>query len=253
MKNRLQWDRQLYRKKHNTKRFRFFNIIVEQSDIHIGVTPSLYSEEIKNTALNEIKKTRKLLGVYFKQFPDFLTALEPIQCIKNDPSEIKKMKKASLKASVGPMATVAGLTAEIVGKKLFSKYSPEEIVVENGGDIWLKVKESVAVEIFAGESPLSSKLKLKIPPEKTPLGICTSSATVGHSLSMGKADAAVISCSDISLADAFATSVCNMVKKPEDIEQAKNYIGQHKEILSAVIIIGDKIFVSGSFDILPVT
>jgi uncharacterized protein len=240
-----------YREKHNQERFRFFNAKVHESDLHVGIDPSVYSFDVESTAQNEIMRIRKVLESCFSRFPEFLTSLKPLNHDMEDPFEIRDMKKAALKAGVGPMAGVAGLISELVGRKLLSKYFPKEIIVENGGDIWTKVKEPLFVEIFAGDSPLSGKLMLKIPPEKTPVGICTSSGTVGHSFSFGKADAVVISCQDASLADALATAVCNIVKTEDDIEKAGAYMSGFKEILSAVIIIGDKVYVSGSFDIMP--
>ena len=251
MKNNAKWINRFYREKHNKERFHFFNAVVYESNLHIGMDPGSYSIEAENTAVNEIKRIRKVLESYFARFPDFLTSLEPLSPDMDDTFEVRDMKKATFKAGVGPMASVAGLTSELVGRKLLAKYYPKEVIVENGGDIWAKTKEPLFVEIFAGDSPLSRKLMIKIPPEKTPVGICTSSGTVGHSLSFGKADAVVISCHDTALADAFATAVCNLVKTPDDIKKAGEYMSRFKEILSAVIIIGDKVYASGSFDILP--
>lgn len=251
MKNSIKWTNRIYREKHNQERFRFFNTTVHESDLHIGIDPAVYSVDVENTAQNEVKRIRKVLESYFSRFPEFLTSLKPLNHDMEDSFEIRDMKKAALKAGVGPMAAVAGLTSELAGRKLLAKYYPKEIIVENGGDIWAKIKEPLFVEIFAGESPLSGKIMLKIPPEKTPLGICTSSGTVGHSFSFGKADAVVISCHDASLADALATAVCNIMKTENDIEKAGNYMSGFREILSAVIIIGDKVYVSGSFDIHP--
>jgi uncharacterized protein len=242
-----------YREKHNQERFRFFNSIVQESDLHIGIDPGSYSAEVEETAMSEIRRIRKVLESYFSRFPEFLTSLKPLERDMEDPFEIRNMKNAATKACVGPMAAVAGLTSEIVGRKLLAKYFPGEIIVENGGDLWVKVKEPLFVEIYAGNSPLSGKLMLKVPPEKTPVGICTSSGTVGHSLSFGKADAVVISCKDTSLADALATAVCNMIKTSEDIEKAGRFMSQFSEILSAVIMIEDKVYASGCFEVLPVS
>ena len=252
MKEGRKKQHRTYREKHNKERFRFFNSIVQESDLHIGIDPGVYSAEVEETALSEIRRIRKVLSSYFARFPDFLTSLKPVERDMEDPFEIREMKKAAIKAAVGPMAAVAGLTSEVTGRKLSAKYFPQEIIVENGGDIWVKVKEPLFVEIYAGDSPLSGRLMLKVPPEKTPVGICTSSGTVGHSFSFGKADAVVISCCDTALADALATSVCNIIKTPDDLEKAGRFMAQFTEILSAVIIIEDRVYASGCFEVLPV-
>ena len=88
------------------------------------------------------------------------------------------------------MASVAGAVAEFVGYDLLIQ--TENLIIENGGDIFLKSKNKLRVSIYAGESALSYKVNLLVKPEETPLGICTSSATVGPSLSFGKADAVCV-------------------------------------------------------------
>lgn len=150
---------------------------------------------------------------------------------------------------MGPMAAVAGAIAEYVGKGLL--LHTDEVVVENGGDIFLRTKTPATVAIFAGESPLSLRVGLRTEPENTPLGICTSSGTVGHSLSMGKADAVCAVSESCSLADAAATSVGNHVKSHADIGQAIHFGKSIPGIMGLVIIIGDKIGMWGKLEIIP--
>ena len=69
-------------------------------------------------------------------------------------------------------------------------FSPE-IIIENGGDIYLRSFKDKIIGIYAGSSPLTGRFGLEIAGADTPLGICTSSGTVGHSLSHGKVDAAI--------------------------------------------------------------
>lgn len=146
------------------------------------------------------------------------------------------MLEAGRKANVGPMAAVAGAIAEYVGKELL-EFSPE-IIVENGGDIFLKVLRKRIVGIYAGDSPLTGKVGLEINPQETPLGVCTSSGTVGHSLSFGKADAVVVIATSATLADAAATAICNRVSQPEDIHSAIEFGKQISSLKGIVIIIG---------------
>lgn len=241
-----------YRSVHNTERFRFFNVTVFESDLHIGVDVASFDPSLTEFVTCEIERIRETLNKYNRLNGTFFSSLKPLALDDSAETEIISMLNAGLLANVGPMAAVAGITSETVGKKVLENFSIKEIVVENGGDIWASVKEPIIVEILAGNSHLSGKLALKIPQNKTPLGICTSSGTVGHSLSFGKADAVVICAHDAAIADAFATAVCNIVKTGFDIDKALEFTSQFKEILSTVIVINDKIAVSGEFEIVPV-
>ena len=143
---------------------------------------------------------------------------------------------------------MAGLFAREVGNEIIKNFSVDELVIENGGDIYVLLKNKMVLSVFAGESPLSERIGLVIPAEKSKLGICTSAGTVGPSLSFGKADAVVVICEDILLADAFATAFGNKVKSPNDVEKVINQSEKYPEILSMLIICEDKIGVRGDFE-----
>jgi hypothetical protein len=147
------------------------------------------------------------------------------------------------------MAAVAGAFAEFVGRDLL-KYSTE-IIVENGGDIFLKTTKSRLVGVYAGEdSPLTGKVALKIEPADTPLGICTSSGTVGHSLSFGKSDAVIVLSPSAALADAAATAIGNLVKTETDIQKALDYARGVTGLVGAAVIINDKMGVWGKINLI---
>ncbi len=80
-----------------------------------------------------------------------------------------------------------------------------EAIVENGGDIWIASPSAVTVGLYAGEHPLSGRLALRIPPERLPVSVCSSSGRFGHSLSFGDCDLATVVARDGALADAAAT------------------------------------------------
>ena len=137
------------------------------------------------------------------------------------PAIIREMAEAGIAASVGPMAAIAGTIARRVTEDLLS-YS-EEIIVENGGDIYIAGKRDRKVAIFAGKSILSGRLAINLSPSSLPIAIATSSGTVGPSLSFGRADAAIILSSSGALADAVATATGNIVKTSDDFEKAINF------------------------------
>jgi ApbE superfamily uncharacterized protein (UPF0280 family) len=215
-----------------------FNVTIKETDLYIRATTNL-----EKKAQCSAFKYREQLEQYIAKNPDFQTSLKPLPLPTNAPRIIKDMLEAGEKANVGPMAAVAGAIAKYVGRELL-EFTPE-IIVENGGDIFLKTTQKRVVGIYAGNSPLTGKLGIEINPNDTPLGICTSSGMVGHSLSFGKADAVVVVATSATLADAAATAICNEVKKPDDINRAieigKNIAG----LKGIVIVIGSNIGVWG--------
>jgi hypothetical protein len=147
------------------------------------------------------------------------------------------------------MAAVAGAIAEAVGKDLLAHTI--EVIVENGGDIFMKILRPRLVGVYAGESPFTGKIALEIRPEETPLGVCTSSGTVGHSLSLGAADAVIVVSSSTALADAAATAIGNRVSTVDDIDVA---IGQAQTIdgLAGVVVIKeDRMGMWGNVKLVP--
>jgi len=210
-----------------------FNVVVKETDLYIRASTNL-----KSKARKLILKYPDSLERYIERHPAFLTSLEPLPVDDNAPHIVKAMSEAASKAEVGPMASVAGAIAEFVGTELLA-FTPE-IIVENGGDIYLKSLGKKIIGIYAGESPLSGKIGLEIDKADTPLGICTSSGTVGHSLSYGRADAVIVLSQSATLADAAATAIANLIKQPGDIpggiERAKSIEG----VSGVIIIQGDK-------------
>ena len=164
--------------------------------------------------------------------------MTPIPCFPDAPDIVRRMCYAAQMAGVGPMAAVAGAISEFVGRELL-KFS-DEIIVENGGDIFIKSQQDRVVGIYAGDSPLSNKIGLRILAKDTPVGICTSSGKIGHSLSFGKADAVMILSKDTALADAVATAVGNIVKGADDMQKGIDYARRIEGVSGVVIIVEDK-------------
>jgi len=216
-----------------------FEVIVKETDLLVRAEREL-SKETRESVL----KYRHQLETYIAMNPQFQRSLIPLQNDPGVPEIIQEMIHSSQLANVGPMAAVAGAIAELVSKDLL-KLS-KEVIVENGGDIYLAMTKERIIGIYAGNSPLSLKVGIIIRPEESPLGVCTSSGTVGHSLSFGKADAVCILSKSAALADATATAVGNVVQGEKDIElgleRGKNIEG----VLGILIIIGEKMGVWGN-------
>lgn len=178
---------------------------------------------------------RSIIDEYIRNNKSFEKSLVPVIAVPGAPIQIVRMCNAAKAANVGPMAAVAGAFAEYVGLEL-TKYS-EQIIVENGGDVFIKTNIPRTVAINAGNSPLSMKIGIVVQPSRKPIAICTSSGTVGHSKSFGRADAAVVVSHDTCLADACATRLGNEIKSKEDIEDALNMIMRVDGVKGAVAVL----------------
>ena len=221
-----------------------FNVVVKETDLYIRASSNLEPE-----ARKLVIKYRDMLERYIKRNPSFLTSLEPIAVADNAPRIVTAMAEAARKAGVGPMAAVAGAIAEFVGNELLA-FSPE-VIIENGGDIYLKSSGKRLIGIYAGKSPLTGKIALEINGEDTPLGICTSSGTVGHSLSFGKADAAIVISPSATLADAAATAIGNIINQPTDIPLGIELAQRIEGVDGVIIIKDDKMGLWGEVKVCP--
>lgn len=243
------YEPRTYRTQYREDDLEHFQVRLLETDLDIAVRKGLDLNKLAAKALDCITACRKILDDFSLVSPDFFTTLEPYQPAGDVDPAIAEMCHAARLAGVGPMAAAAGLFAEKSGR-LLSHYS-KDVIVENGGDIWIKSSRIRKVAIFAGNSPFSCRLAIEVKPYETPLGICTSSGTVGHSLSFGKADAAVILAPSAVLADAVATAMGNLVQTPADLEKAVDFALSVPGVSGALAIIGDKMAAKGRIKIVP--
>lgn len=220
-----------------------------ETDLWIAVSAGRYSLSVEKYSLGRIMFYRNLLDEHSRKSPAFLTSLTPLKGWNDMHPLLIDMYRASEAAGTGPMSAVAGAVAEYICNDLLKEYGFNEVVVENGGDIFLKLEHPATISVYAGESPLSDKMGLIINPEQTPLSICCSSGTVGHSLSFGIADACVIACKQGALADALATACCNEIRDISMILKITRQMLRNPEIISVVIIKGDKIGIGGQLEV----
>ena len=221
-----------------------FRVAVKETDLMV-----LAARDFTNSVREAVVKERQQLEDYIEAHPDFVKTLAPWPEDPFAPGLVREMIAAGKKTGVGPMAAVAGAIAERVGRALMP--SSPEVIVENGGDIFLRISRPATVALFAGKSPLSQKVGLKIEPLLGPLGVCTSSGTVGHSLSFGRADAACVLAPSAALADACATALGNRVPDAGAIDAALEWVAEVPGILGAVVIVGDKLGAWGQVELTP--
>jgi ApbE superfamily uncharacterized protein (UPF0280 family) len=239
------YEPRTYRDFDESERFCAFRVVVETTDLYVKAGRNLESQ-----TLDLIRQGREQVQWAIARRPEFLTSLIPIDDQAKDSSLVKRMIDAGKRAGTGPMAAVAGAIAEFVGRGLMQFSS--EVIVENGGDIFIKVNRPVVVGLFAGNSPLTGRLGIRVQPAPLPVGVCTSSATVGPSLSLGKADAATIISKDVALADALASALGNRVKSERDLKRSVEWAMSRPGVDGAMAILGDKMAVMGDLELAPI-
>jgi len=233
-----------YRNLITGSRLRRFTVVVQETDLCVHARTNL--EDITKEL---VLQYRGYLEAYIRKNPDFARTMQPWRLNGPAPNIVDAMVRAGEKAGVGPMAAVAGAIAEFVGRDLLKH--TDEVIVENGGDIFIKTHEPITIGIYAGNSPLSLKLGLRVDSSNASSAVCTSSGTVGHSLSLGKADAVCVVSDSCSLADAVATSIGNLIQTKQDIRPAVEKGKSIKDIKGVAIILDDDIGLWGELDLAP--
>jgi ApbE superfamily uncharacterized protein (UPF0280 family) len=233
-----------YRNLVSTEKLETFQVVVKETDLLVHADKKL-EDETRELVLEQ----RGYVEAYIKAYPDFAAALTPWRLNGPAPTIIGDMVKAGKNAGVGPMAAIAGAVAEQAGLGLLK--STDQVVVENGGDVFIKTTTPLTVGIFAGQSPLSLRIGIRMSGGPTPKGVCTSSGTVGHSLSLGKADAVSVVADSCAIADAAATAVGNLVQSVADIDFAIAKGKCFKKIQGIIIIVEGKIGIWGDLEVVP--
>lgn len=237
MQNRL-----VYRKLIRSYDLCSFEVQIKESNLLV-----LAEKKLTKETEEALLTCRKDIEQYIYKNPLFKRTFKPLPVKSDMPLIVRAMTEAAQKAGVGPMAAVAGAIAEFVGKELLNYC--KQVIVENGGDIFMKVEKERTVGIYAGNSPLTGRIALQIEPKDTPLGICCSAGTFGHSVSLGKADAVVILSSSTALADAVATATGNIVKEERDIKRGLLFLKGIPEVKGGLIIKGKQIGAWGKLNI----
>ena len=226
------YQRRFYQNWVNAEDLYVTDFVAKETDLQILTNKKLDASRMEE----KVRTLRWDIEQYIHRDRRFLVSPKPVS-VESDACEIvKEMSRQSALAGVGPMTTVAGAIAQFLGMDLVDS-GFKDVIVENGGDIFLKTTKTRKIGIYAGKSKLWNKLKLEIRPKETPLGICTSSGTIGHSLGIGCADSVVIIAKNALLADAAATATGNRVHTRKDLQAAVDFARSIKGILGVVVIL----------------
>lgn len=240
----MKYEERTYRRVVRSRNLTPFRVVVQETDLWIFAR-----EDFSELARDMVLECRGYIENYIASFPAFLTAMTPWRRLGPAPDVVRDMVSAGRRAGVGPMAAVAGAVAAFVGSRL-RRNSPE-VIVENGGDVFLCTRNPAVVGIMAGSSPLSMRIGLKIA-GSGPVAVCTSSGTVGHSKSFGTADAVSVVSDDCSLADAAATAIGNRIHVPEDISRGIEFGRKIKGVKGIVIVKEDRIGLWGELEVVSI-
>ncbi len=231
-----------YRTRVDSGRLRTFEVTVKETDLHVQARSDL-SALTRGLVLEQ----RGYIEAYIRRYPEFASTLNPWPLTGPAATIVRDMIAAGNAAGVGPMAAVAGALSEHVGRGLLAH--TEEVIIENGGDIFLQTVEAATVAVWAGDSPLSLRIGIRTGGRNDPIAVCTSSGTVGHSLSFGRADAVCVTSRSCALADAAATAIGNRIYSKQDItigiEIAKRIVG----VLGVVIVVAEKMGAWGAVEV----
>jgi len=220
-----------------------FEVKLRETDLAIRAHSDLSAE-----AMDMVRRRRRDLEVYAEAHPGFFWAMTPRRLDPEAPEIVREMIEAAALYGVGPMAAVAGAMAEAVGRGLL-EFSPE-VIVENGGDVFLRMNRPARLMLYSGEaSPFGGKLVVKVDAPGEPRGVCTSSARIGPSVSHGAADAVLAVSDRAALADAAATAIGNRVKTADDVAGVLEEEKSRGVLLGAVVTIGETFGAFGELEL----
>jgi ApbE superfamily uncharacterized protein (UPF0280 family) len=222
-----------------------YTVTVKETDLQVQTVGDLSA-----LAREIVIEERGYLEAYIRSHPGFVPALTPWRVEGPAPGIVREMAEAGAAAGVGPMAAVAGAIAARVGRGLLA-HSPD-VIVENGGDIFLRTPGPATLAVYAGRSPLSLRIGARVEGGGQPISVCTSSGTVGHSLSFGRADAACVVARSCALADAAATALGNRIRTAGDLAAGIEFGRTIPGVLGLLAIVGERMAAWGEIEIVKI-
>lgn len=244
----MEYKDRTYRQQFSSS-LKSFSVRYKETDLWIGTDIGSYSCSMQQYALDIVRQMRTEMDAYLETDRQYMTSLVPYQPMAGAPLIFQCMSQASARTGIGPMSAVAGAFDKLVADAMCGHFGCSDIVVENGGDIYAKVSHDLDISVFAGQSPLSERVGIHIPASAFPLGICTSSGTVGPSLSFGKADAMMVVCRDVLLADSYATAMANRIQTVSDLQPVIDMCSENSDILGALAVKDDRMAICGEFEL----
>jgi len=156
---------------------------------------------------------------------------------------VRELKWCATQAGVGPLAGIAGFFAKEVGEHLCQKFALDEVLVENGGDLYLAGGKQMNVYLPGGAN--NSDLCVSI--DSLPMGVATSSGKFGPSFSKGQADRVCVVAENPVLADCLATAYANRLSSCADLEDVLQ--GLDPRVLGFIACIDGSYAIKSDFEV----
>jgi len=236
-------DKSIYRNKIRSKHKYNWRILYKYSDILVS------SDKDVGARLKKlIKEIYAVLESHIKENPSFQKSLSPVESRPQYHPVIKRMCEKSAVFNVGPMASVAGAVCDFIASGLDDFCSC--LIIENGGDVFIKSDEDIDVGVYLKNKHFADKIYLRVKADDIPCGLCSSSGSFGHSLSMGKSDLVTVLAESTLSADGAATSVANNINSSKDISKTINSYKKIEDIKGIIIVKNDKLGVWGNIELI---
>ncbi len=239
------FEPRFYREQQSATGLTSFEVVVGETDLWIAA-----EREMPDLARSLIVGVRGELEAYIAAHPRFAESFVPVPVDAVAPPVVQRMARAAAAAGVGPMAAVAGAVAEVVARGLHDAGS-DQVIVENGGDVYLIGTTERTVALWAGSAGAAG-VGLRVPGSALPLAVATSSGTVGPSVSYGSADAVAVLAASGALADAAASAIANRVHGADDLEAAMERARSIAGVIGCVATIGGAVAAWGAVELVPV-
>lgn len=207
---------------------------VELKETRLSISASA---DLSGPAEDLVAQALWQLETFVARQPRFAETWSPYEVPDDAPELVKRMAHAGVLARVGPMAAATGAIVEYVGRGLAEL--SDEVVVRIRGDVFLAGDAERTLALWAGDSPLTGTMGLRIPGGLMPVAVCTSAAIGAHRASQPCADAATVLSRDGALADAVATALANRVHTAEDIQRAIDACRAVNGVLGLLVVVGD--------------
>ena len=235
-------DRDVYRSGIAANDLVRSRVVVKETDLLV-----LAERDISDLVRDIVLTQRDRLERYIAGNPSFRDSLLPMSVSDTAPGIVKSMALAGQASGVGPMAAVAGAVCEAVAGGVGD--GVRELILENGGDLYVASARERIIGIFVGKEVRGGSIGLRLAPERTPIGICTSSGRIGHSLSFGDSAAATVLARSCALADAAATAVGNRVRGKHGVREGLAAARDIPGVLGVVVMRDGQLGAWGDIDI----
>jgi len=228
---------QRYRRRHyrdwiNAQDLYATDFVAREADLQIFT-----NKKLKPALIEErVRALRWDLEQYVNKDRLFLASGRPVTVATDAPEIVREMARASALAGIGPINTIAGAVAQFLGSALL-KIGFKDVIVENGKNIFLATARSRKISFYSGRSKLWDRLKLKILPRETPLGICLSSGARVRSSGLRGADCIAVIAKNTTLAAAIAAALAARIQTRKDLQPAVDSARAIKGVLGIIIIL----------------